>query len=130
MALRSERRFISPNNIESGMMIQFSYVKENGDSGLYEVIVIDPKKSVREKIYLHALLLEGMTDQEIFQLVARLGDTVNFNPDKRAEPLTNLQTDAAYERYKGSTLSSKRVYRTFLFDKISNARQILIGTPE
>ena len=57
MALKSERRFISRDNIKSGMMLEFSYTKENGDTNSYEVIVIDPKKSMDNKLYLHGLHL-------------------------------------------------------------------------
>lgn len=131
MALKSERRFISRDNIKSGMMLEFSYTKENGDTNSYEVIVIDPKKSMDNKLYLHAILLENMSDEEIIRIAIEFGGTVNFDPDERTAPLTNLQSDQAYNRYKTSTTKNKRVYRTFLLNRISGTpRQILIGRPE
>ena len=130
MALKSKRRFISLNNIKSGMMIEFSYAKENGDTDSYQVIVIDPNKSVDGKSYLHALLLENMSDADIINMATQLGNEFNIDPDKRNEPVTNLKSDAAYSRYKGSSIRGKRIYRTFLRERIKGTpRQILVGTP-
>lgn len=122
MSLLSERRFIDIGNLSSGMLVEFSYTKISDDSTKsYIAIVIDPNKDN----YLHALLIDDLSDFELVNLVVRLGDSFTFDPDKRADPLTNLKTDEAYNKYLG--IKNQRRYRTFLVNKISSLRQILIG---
>lgn len=122
MALLSERRFISTTKITSGMFVEFSYrkVKDN-ITKTYIALVIDPS---RDK-YLHAVLIDDLSDQEIIQMITQLGNLI-YDPMQRDQPLTNLQSDDAYRRY--TTLQRKYQYRTFLLANISGLRQILIGS--
>lgn len=123
MALKSERRFISLSNLSSGMMIEFRYTKADSTAKSYTAIVIDPNKDS----YLHALLLDNLSDSEIIQVATDLGREFNYDPDVRNAPITNLQSEEVYNRYKASQFKSERRYRTFLLSNISSLRQILIG---
>lgn len=121
MALRSDRRFIAKNKLISGMLVEFNYTKLDGTTKRYEAIIVDPNKDN----YLHGLLIEDLSDFELFTLITTLGDSLKFDQDNRTAPITNLQTDDAYKKYLG--IKSQRRYRTFLVDKISSLQQILIG---
>lgn len=122
MALRSERRFISKEAIQSGMLVEFTYKKVSDESiKSYTVLIVDPNKDD----YLHGLLISDLSDAELIGLVTKLG-SFTYDPDNRAEPITNLQSDAAYDRYLG--IKNERRYRTFLRENISSLRQILTGT--
>lgn len=121
MALKSQRRFISKTKIESGMMVDFSYTKlSDGSVKNYTVLVIDPDKDSK----LHALLIDDLSDMEMVTMITKLG-SFSYDPDNPAKPLTDLKSDEAYSNYLG--IKNQRRYRTFLLEKISNARQILIG---
>lgn len=121
MPLRSERRFIAKDKIQSGMMLEFSYKKIKDDSNdTYMVLVIDPDKDS----YLHALKIDDLSDTELIGLITKLG-SFTYDPDNRKNPITNLQNDEAYNKYTG--IKSDRRYRTFLKNNIVNPRQILLG---
>lgn len=131
MAFRSERRFISYPAVTTGMMVEFSYTKESGETNTYTAIVIDPSKpkevdGVQQK-YMHAILLDDLTDFEVIKLATELGEEFEFNPDNRRLPITYLKTDEAYANYKKSNVKPKRIYRTFITEKIKTIRQILLG---
>ena len=121
MPLRSERRFISKSKISSGMLVEFTYKKVgDGSSKNYTALVIDPDKDK----YLHALLIEDLSDNELVNMITKLGE-FSYDPDERNKPLVDLQNDEAYDKYLG--IKNQRRYRTFLVDNISSLRQILIG---
>lgn len=131
MAFRSERRFISYGKVTTGMMVEFSYTKETGDTNTYTAIVIDPSKSkevngVQQK-YMHAILIDDLTDFEIIKLATELGEEFEFDPDNRTVPITYLKTDEAYTRYTQSNIKPKRIYRTFITERVKSIRQILLG---
>lgn len=128
MALRSERRFISKSNVQSGMLVEFSYTKiADGTTKSYMILVIDPSKKNEStnNEQLHGLLVDDLSDMELIGLITKLG-SFQFNPDDPAAPLTNLQSDSAYSKYLSTTKSQKR-YRTFVTKNISSISQILIG---
>ncbi len=120
MALRSERRFIAKNNVKSGMLVEFGYSKLDNSSNKYTALVIDPNKNN----YMHALLIDKLSDAELVSLVTQLG-SLNYDPEAKNAPITDLQNDEAYKNY--TQIKDKRLYRTFRLNKISNLRQILIG---
>jgi hypothetical protein len=121
MALRSERRFISQVALASGMLVEFTYRKmRDSTTKTYMGLVIDPNKNN----YLHALLVDDLSDADLIRLVTTLGN-LTFDPSNRAQPLTDLKNDAAYKKY--SSIKDQRRYRTFLLSNISSLRQILIG---
>jgi len=127
MGLLSERRFISKNNISSGMFLEFTYQKES-ERKTYRVVVIDPNRvhPTTNKTQLHALLIDNMGDTEILQLLTTISNiTLDF--DQRNVPITNLQSDSVYDKYKSTTTAQQRKYRTFVVDNMSNVRQILVG---
>lgn len=129
MSLRSERRFISISNVKSGMLVEFNYKKHDLTSKSYTVIVIDPDKDS----YFHAFLLDDLSDLDIVRIATEFGKEFNYNtdsPSARKEPITNLQTDGAYDRYKRSLFRNDRRYRTFIRSNISQLRQILLGELE
>ena len=130
MPLRSERRFISYEKIKSGMLLEFSYKGENSTQKKYTVMVIDPSRQNTHatEYQLHALLIDDLSDMELLRLVSKVGN-LSLDPNNRAAPLTNLQTNEAYEKYKKSLKSDNR-YRTFNVDKLTVVRQILIGELE
>jgi hypothetical protein len=133
MALRSERRFISKNNIKSGMLVEFSYKKiKDGNTGSYMVLVIDPAKKNESSTndQLHGLLVDDLSDMDLVRISTEFGQVFNYSGDNRSNPITNLQSDEAYARYTTSTIKNDRRYRTFVVDNISSLRQILIGELE
>jgi hypothetical protein len=130
VALRSERRFISYSQVTTGMMVEFSYTKDSGETGTYSAIVIDPSKKGENELYMHAILIDDLSDEEIVKLATEIGQEFNFDPDARRNPLTYLQTNEAYDRYRASNIKPKRIYRTFVTNRIKMVRQILIGALE
>lgn len=105
------------------MMIEFSYTKTDNSTKTYTVMVIDPDYNG----YLHALLLDNLSDFEIVKLATELGNVFNYDPMSPSAPITNLQSNDAYNRYKLSGYRDDRRYRTFIVNKITGLRQILIG---
>jgi len=131
MALRSERRFISIDNVESGMMIEFNYVKLSGEQNQYTVLVIDPnKKNARAtEPQLHGFIIEELSDEELIKFITSFGTTTNIGDyeNRRRAIIEKLDSDTSYIKFKSSTYASGRPYRTFNRSKISQLRQILIG---
>lgn len=113
------------------MLLEFSYMKiVDGTTGSYTVLVVDPikKNESTGNEQLHALLIDDLNDMELIGLITALG-SFEFNPDDRAAPLANLQSDAVYTKYLSTTKSQRR-YRTFILKNIASPRQILIGEVE
>lgn len=123
MPLRSQRRFISKTNVKSGMMVEFNYTKSDSTASTYTILVVDPDKSG----YLHGVLINDLSDTELIKFTREVGEEFNYNSSERKEPITNLQSDGAYQRYKSSEFGAVRRYRTFVLNKVTNIRQILIG---
>jgi hypothetical protein len=126
MSLKSERRILAKDKIQSGIMVEFSYTGKQSKSDNYSIIVIDVVTSNGVE-YLHGLLLENLSDFDIVRLSTEIGKSFNFDPDERKMPLTSLNSDEAYDRYKASIFKNDRRYRTFIMNNISNLQQILIG---
>ncbi len=126
MSLQSERRFLSKTNLTSGTMVEFSYIAKDSTTKTYSVLVIDVINT-NDIQYLHGLLLDNLSDFDIIKLSTQVGNQFNFNPDERDVPLTSLNSDEAYSRYKTSIFKNDRRYRTFILDNVSNLTQILIG---
>jgi hypothetical protein len=92
MPLRSERRFISKSNIQSGMLLEFSYTKKSdGFTKSYMVLVIDPaKKNENTKTtQLHGVLINDLSDDELIELVDTLGQ-------RATDAKVKLYTDPSY----------------------------------
>lgn len=122
MAIRSTRRFVGKANLKSGMLVEFSYTKlKDNQKNNYVALVIDPNKDN----YMHALLIDDLTDFQLISLITKIGESFVYDPDKPDQPLTNLQTNESYNKYL--SIKDQRRYRTFLVNNISNLRQILIG---
>jgi hypothetical protein len=139
MAFRSERRFISKSDIRTGMMVWLQYQsKETGETKDYKALVIDPSRPDEHtgNIQLHGILLDEMHDVSIMELIIRMGKFY-FDPDNRRDPLTELTSDEAYQKFRehyAGTLkdpfkSGKTIYRTFLVENIRKVAQVLIGLP-
>lgn len=131
MPLRSERRFININSVESGMMIQFSYTKKSGDSGNYVVLVVDPNRTNERATepQLHGFVIDELTDSELIEFFSSFNKSINLDyDDRRAKVVEGLNTDEAYDAFSTSKYVQNRSYRTFNLSGISQVRQILIGS--
>jgi hypothetical protein len=131
MPLRSERRFISLSNVQSGMMIQFNYAKKSGGSGTYTVLVVDPtrKNERATEPQLHGFVIQELTDAELIDFFASFRTSINFDyEDRRASVVQGLNTDEAYATFAGSRYVKDRSYRTFNLSGMSQVRQILLGS--
>lgn len=133
MPLRSERRFIGVSNVTSGMIVQFNYTKLNGDSNQYVVLVVDPyRKNERAREHqLHGYDVKDMSDEELITFATTFSSRIQIDPvERRKELVGDLNTQDAYETFRSSQFSQGRPYRTFNLSKITQMRQILIGSPE
>ena len=130
MAIRSQRRFININDIESGMMIQFTYKKLSGETQEYVVLVIDPDRQNEHasQPQLHGYVLKDFSDKELVEFFSAFDTEVNLNPRNNKKPvIKELNNDAAYAKFAASKYVSNRAYRTFNLSNISRTRQILVG---
>lgn len=130
MPLRSERRFINIGNVKSGMMIQFKYTKNSGESGQYVVLVVDPKRINKRATepQLHGFVIDEMSDKELIEFFSSLQGNINIDyEDRRASIVEGLNTDEAYKKFAASKYVKDRSYRTFNLSGITGVRQILIG---
>lgn len=133
MALRSERRYISLSAVKPGMILQFNYVKLSGDSGSYIVLVVDPNRrnSHAREPQLHGYDIQEMTDEEIISFISNLRKRIFLDPEFRREGIVqDIDSDEAYEAYVSSRYKDDRPYRTFNISKMSQVRQVLVGSPE
>jgi hypothetical protein len=131
MPLRSERRFISLSNVESGMMVQFRYKKKSGGSGDYTVLVVDPDRTNdhASEPQLHGYLIDKFSDDELIRFFSSFRKSLNIDyENRRGNVLEGLNTDEAYKQFATSGYVSDRSYRTFNLSGISQLRQILIGS--
>ena len=100
MALRSERRFIGKKNIQSGMLLEFSYTKKSdGSTKSYMVLVIDPSKKNENSntIQLHGIIINDLSDDELINLVSTLGGAPLSQVGQRASNAKiKLYTDPSY----------------------------------
>jgi hypothetical protein len=131
MPLRSERRFISLNNVKPGMMIQFNYSKKSGGSGSYTVLVVDPDKTNERATepQLHGFVIDELSDSQLIDFFASFNKSINLDyEDRRASVIEGLNTDEAYQSFSTSKYVTNRSYRTFNRSGISQVRQILVGS--
>lgn len=131
MPLRSERRYMGVGDLKSGMMIQFNYTKKSGDSGDYIVLVVDP--SIPNKYtgepQLHGFTIKELSDSELIEFFSSFNTQVKIDYDnRRGSVVEGLNTDDAYSAFANSRYVEDRSYRTFNLSKISQLRQILVGS--
>ncbi len=132
MSLRSERRYIGVNDIESGMMIQFNYSKKSGGSGQYIVLVVDPNRENdhASEPQLHGFVIDQLSDSELIEFFSSFRTTITIDPENRRKSVVEqLNTDEAYATFAASKYVKDRSYRTFNLSGMSSIRQILAGTP-
>lgn len=133
MALRSERRFISINNVKSGMMIQFNYSKKSGGSGTYTVLVVDPNRTNERATepQLHGFVIDELSDTQLIDFFASFNKTIRMDyENRRASVVEGLNTDEAYKTFASSKYVKERSYRTFNLSSMSQVRQVLLGSIE
>lgn len=133
MAIKSERRFISINDVKPGMMIQFAYEKKSGGSGTYIVLVVDPKRKNERATepQLHGYVINQLSDSQLIEFFATFKKTININSeDRRGSVVEGLNTSEAYAQFASSKFVKGRSYRTFNLTGMSQVRQILIGSVE
>lgn len=130
MGLKGQRRFISLNNITSGMMIQFSYKKASGGSGQYVVLVVDPNRQNERasEPQLHGFIINELSDSELIEFFSSFGTSTKLDIEQNRAPVVEeLNTDEAYAKFASSKYVKNRSYRTFNLSGISQVRQILLG---
>jgi hypothetical protein len=133
MPIRSERRFISLVNVKPGMIVQFNYTKLSGESASYTVLVIDPnrKNDHARESQLHAYDIRDMDDEQLVSFLSNLRKRIQLDPEFRRESLVeDLNSEDAYEAFVSSRFKDDRPYRTFNLSKISQLRQVLLGSPD
>ena len=133
MALRSERRFIGISSVTSGMIVQFSYTKLSGESNQYVVLVVDPsrKNDHAREPQLHGYTVDELSDDDLLSFATTFRTRLNFDLSQRRKALvSDLDTQEAYETFRSSQFSQGRPYRTFNLSKITQLRQVLIGSPD
>jgi|LauGreDrversion4_2_1035121.scaffolds.fasta_scaffold603608_2 hypothetical protein len=131
MPLRSERRFISLSNVQSGMMIQFNYAKKSGGTGQYVVLVVDPNRRNERatESQLHGFVIDELSDSELLEFFASFRKSISLDYDDRKRSVVEgLNTDEAYETFASSKYVKDRSYRTFNLSGMTQIRQILIGS--
>lgn len=131
MPIRSELRFISLNNIKSGMMIKFGYTKKTGESNDYTVLVVDPKRQNEHATepQLHGFIIDELSDTELIDFFASFKKTINIDySDRRASVVEDLNTDEAYTTFLSSKYVKNRSYRTFNLSSMFQVRQVLLGS--
>ena len=133
MSLLSERRFIALSKVTPGMLLEFSYIKLDGTSGRYTVLVIDPNrinKNTNEP-QMHAIDVGELSDLEILEALAsfktQMDVSVNEEVDRRKTVVVDTNTDEAYKNLATSKFREKRRYRTFNLKTVGQTRQILLG---
>lgn len=131
MPIRSVRRFISLSDVESGMMVQFTYNKKSGGSGQYIVLVVDPRRQNEHasEPQLHGFVIDEMSDTQLIEFFSSFDSEMDIDmKGKRAPVIENLNTDEAYRSFASSKYVKDRSYRTFNLSGISQTRQILLGS--
>lgn len=114
MPLYNRKVRISANDIEAGMLIEFRYVKVNGEMDTYIVLVIDPAKESKtsSQTHLHGFTIKDMPDDDILNLIEEVGQY-------------DLNTDEAYKRFISSRYVKARPYRTFILDNMSRINNLI-----
>lgn len=133
MPIRSERRYVGLGDIESGMMIEFSYTKKSGDTNSYIVLVIDPSRPNKytSESQLHGFVIDKLSDMELIEFFSSFNKTLKFDyEDRRASVIEGLNTDEAYSTFASSKYVKNRSYRTFNLNSMSQIRQVLLGSVE
>jgi hypothetical protein len=113
------------------MMVQFSYSKKSGGSGVYTVLVVDPDRTNERatEAQLHGFVIDELTDSQLIEFFAAFGKSINIDyEDRRASIVRDLNTDEAYTAFSTSKYVQNRSYRTFNRSAISQVRQILVGS--
>lgn len=131
MSIRSERKSINLTDVKSGMMVQFDYVKQSGETGQYVVLVVDPnRKNARAtQPQLHGFIIDQLTDEQLLEFFSSFRKNIKIDyEDRRASIIEGLNSEEAYETFKASNYVKDRTYRTFNLNSISNLRQILLGS--
>jgi hypothetical protein len=125
--LRSSPRYIAQKDIKSGMILDFGYNKLNGESKMYQALVIDPSKSDEHtgNLQLHGLLIDDLDDQKLLEMLKMLGSFFEAPPGWR-NPIADYNSDEVYERIKQRITDSKKRYRTFLVDNITRPQQRIV----
>lgn len=132
MALRSERRFISMADIKSGMMIDFTYTKQDNTTGKYSVLVIDPFRTTKgaSEPQVHAYEIGDLTDYGIIRLLIDIKVPIIIDPSERGASLGELASDEVYNAFKDSQFYTRDRYKRFSRSKMKMVRQILLGELE
>lgn len=101
------RRFVSRQKLRAGAVVQFTY-----DSEQKYALVLNPEWNGK----MHALSLKSLSPE---QLRVLLGEVKNLSTEQEV-----------YEKYKASSYTENRPYRTYTIGKISTLREVFLKTKE
>jgi hypothetical protein len=97
------RRFVSRQRLRPGAVVQFTY-----DSEQKYAVVLNPNWQGK----MHALSLNNLSPEQLKMLLGELD---------------NLQSEEeVYGKYKASTYTENRPYRTYTIEKMSAIREIFL----
>lgn len=135
--LRASGKYLGrEGGVKSGMVVEFTYKKENGESKKYKVMVIDPArenlhtKDSKEPAKLHAYDVSSLDDREFIRFIADLDVPFTLNPAEKELSIAELDSFGAYEAFKTSLKRLDRPYRTFTKSKITSIRKIVLESEE
>ena len=80
---------------------------------------------------MHAYDIRDMDDEQLVSFLSNLRKRIQLDPEFRRESLVeDLNSEDAYEAFMSSRYKDDRPYRTFNLSKISQLRQVLLGSPD
>lgn len=129
MPISSKSVSITLDEVTSGMVIEFFYIKESGNSDTYRILVIDPNKKNKytSEPQLHGYIIKDMSDTELLEFFSSFNENIKFDyENKEIGVVANLNTDEAYSIFASSNYVKDRSYRTFNLKNISQVRQVLL----
>lgn len=101
------RRFVSRQKLRAGAVVQFTY-----DAEQKYALVLNPEWNGK----MHALSLKSLSPEQLRML---LGELKNLSTEQEV-----------YEKYKASTYTESRPYRTYTIAKISTLREVFLKTKD
>lgn len=97
------RRFVSRTKLNTGAVVQFTY-----DGEEKYAVVLDPEWNGK----MHALSLRELSSDQLKNLLSELKGIVD--------------REEIYDKYKSSSYTETRPYRTYLINKMKSLRQIYL----
>lgn len=130
MPLRGQGKYVGIDDVESGMMIDFTYSKKSGGSQRYTVLVVDPRRTNdhASEPQLHGFVINSLSDSQLIEFFSSLGTPKELKTGETVVVVEELNSDEAYKKFVSSKYVSNRSYRTFNISGIRRVRQIFVGS--